>query len=341
MGKGIKRPLDQAKIEELAKRRAGANYNDATFAVWQRLENLKHEDNNAPRSYQGYLAVGICSCLESHIKYCYAHAAERFSSHTELLRKLFAGINVDIDTLISTTSKNFHLADVVAASISVSSLAAFIERANHFLSVLSQKSEDFPWSYLNFVTGGDPSLKKETAERLKRLSTVFDVRHKIVHETNILGEDNGLEFLEANPVDYVDDALALISQFQKQLGDIEMSPKYATIRDDEGLSDAVNRRTSEIDAAFESMKAACEERQYHRLDEFKKAFVDYLWARCSFQASHFIAQQSEGAMGFFLTAAPEYREVLKEIEMKQKFLSTQYPLSLQYAEMGLDPEGNP
>jgi hypothetical protein len=335
MARGPRRPLDQSKIEELARRRAGANYNDASFAVWDRLEKLKADYNQAPPSYQGYLAVGICSCLESHIKYCYAHAAERFSEHTDLLRKLFKDITVDIDTLISTTSRTFGLADVVAASISVSSLDAFLERSNHFLSVLAGRSEDFPWSYLNFVTGGDPSLKKETAERLDRLRLVFDARHKFVHETSVLDE----EMLGPNPIDYVDDAMVLLSQFQKQLGDIEMSDKYAVIRYDEGLPDAVDRRVAEIDVAFDNIKASSDARQHMRLEEFRKAFKDYLWARCSFQASVFVAQQSESAMSFFLNTAPEYREMLKDIGQKNKFMAAQYPLSVQYVEMGLNPDG--
>jgi hypothetical protein len=96
---------EQLKIESFAKRRAGATYIDASIAAKERLIKLRDHYPEAPSAYQGYLAVGICSSLESHIKYCYAHAAERLSGHPEILKQLYKGISVDIDALISTSSK--------------------------------------------------------------------------------------------------------------------------------------------------------------------------------------------------------------------------------------------
>ena len=83
MAKSPKRSLDQSKIEEFARRRAGARYIDGSIAAQDRLHRLREEYEKAPPSYRGYLAVGICSCLESHIKYCYAAAAEMFFRHPD------------------------------------------------------------------------------------------------------------------------------------------------------------------------------------------------------------------------------------------------------------------
>ncbi len=44
-------------------------------------------------------------------------------------------------------------------------------------------------------------------------------------------------------------------------------------------------------------------------------------------------------MSFFLNTAPEYREMLKDVGQKNKFMAAQYPLSVQYVEMGLNPDG--
>ncbi|SRR6266851_1132498 len=136
------------KIAELANRRAGASYIDASTAARDRLLQLKEEYHETPPSYRGYLAVGICSCLESHIKYYYAAAAEGFDDHPDLLKSLFKDIHVDIDTLISATSRTFGLADVVAANITVSSLAAYRERASHFFAVFLDAPHDFPWDFV-------------------------------------------------------------------------------------------------------------------------------------------------------------------------------------------------
>jgi GR25 family glycosyltransferase involved in LPS biosynthesis len=77
MAKSPKRSIAQSKILELANRRGGANYSDAAMAAQDRLRKLREDYERTPASYRGYLAVGICSCLESHIKYYYAAAAGR------------------------------------------------------------------------------------------------------------------------------------------------------------------------------------------------------------------------------------------------------------------------
>ena len=97
-----KRTPEQLKIQEFAKRRAGATYIDASIAAKERLLRLKDEYKDTPPSYRGYLAVGICSCLESHIKYGYAYAAERFFEHPDLLRELYKDISVDTGAIRRT-----------------------------------------------------------------------------------------------------------------------------------------------------------------------------------------------------------------------------------------------
>ena len=135
------------------------------------------------------------------------------------------------------------------------------------------------------------------------------------------------------------DEKKLISQFQKQYDHIEMTPKYAVIKDDERADDAVGRNLKEIDDSFERIKLVCDARQHEKLDAFKKAFVDFLWAQCDFQASLFISQQSESSVGYFLDLVPQYRETLKEIALRQKFIRSQYPDSRQYTDMDLGPDG--
>jgi hypothetical protein len=333
-----KRSPEQLKIEEFAKRRAGATYIDASIAAKQRLLKLREEYGNVPPSYRGYLAVGICSCLESHIKYSYASAAERFVEHPDLLKLLYKDISVDIGTLISTASRTFHLADVIAANIKISSLDAYRNRASYFFTVFTGKHHDFPWDFARLITDGDPEMDKIIALQLDRLDRVFVARHNFVHETDILAESSQTKEID-DPIECLDDALWLISQFHKQFEHLEMSPKYSTVKDDEGLADAVARNLAEIDEHFERIKIGCEARQYEKLDKFKNAFVESLWARCDFQASVFIAQQSEASMSFFLDLAPEYRETLKELGPRQKYMLSQYPLSRQYADMGLEPDG--
>jgi hypothetical protein len=222
------------------------------------------------------LAVGICSCLESHIKYCYAYAAERFFEHPDLLRELYKDISVDIDTLISTASKRFGLADVVAANIQVSSIEAYRARASHFFTVFFGKAHDFPWDYMRVFNNGDPKLDKDIAQQLDRLGRVFDARHNFIHETDVLGQAQKLSTPD-DPLECVDDALWLIAQFDKQFEHIELSPKYAAIKDDEGMQDAIGRNLKQIDDAIERIKDVCDPRQYEKLEAFKKSFVEYLW----------------------------------------------------------------
>ena len=170
MTKPAKRPAaQQQKIEEFARRRAGATYLDAAGAAQNRLYRLRDDFKDVPSSYRGYLAVGICSGLESHIKYSYAAAAERFFQHPQLLKKLFEGSSVDIDALIATTSKTFHLADVVAANVSASTLRTYLERATHFFSVLLEKRHNFPWDYLKVWEAGDSEGAKAAGFDVDRL----------------------------------------------------------------------------------------------------------------------------------------------------------------------------
>jgi len=57
---------------------------------------------------------------------------------------------------------------------------------------------------------------------------------------------------------------------------------------------AVGRNLREIDEAFERIKSECDTRQHESLEKFKKAFVDYLWARCEFQTSVFKMRTGSG-----------------------------------------------
>lgn len=337
----LKRRITQNKFAEFAKRRAGSSYGDASRAAQDRLQQLKEEYANAPASYRGYLSVGICTCLESHIKYYYAAAAEGFDDHPEILKALFKDIQVDIDTLISTTSKTFDLADVIAASITVSSLAAYRERASHFISVFTGAAHDFPWDFLRvFNTNGVPELEKEYALKLDRLDRVFEARHKFVHETSAFGWTVETDPLD-DPLECVEDALWLTSQFEKQYEHILMSPKYAAIKHDEGMDDAVGRNLKEIEEAFERIKSECNPRQYESLDKFKNAFLEYLWARCEFQTSVFVAERWEWTTSGFLDLAPDYHPMLRDLVLKQRFLLAQHPIEDQYADMGLEFEEAP
>jgi hypothetical protein len=83
-----KRTPGQLRIQEFAKRRAGATYIDASIAAKERLLRLKDEYKDTPPSYRGYLAVGICSCLESHIKYCYAYFLDLAPQYRQTLKEL-------------------------------------------------------------------------------------------------------------------------------------------------------------------------------------------------------------------------------------------------------------
>lgn len=336
MSKGPKRPPLHWKIETFARHRAGATYLDAAIAAQDRLAKLRDEYANVPASYRGYLSVGICSCLESHMKYSYGAAAERFAQHPHLLRALFKDVSVDIDTLIATTSKSFHLADVVVASMTVSSLETYLDCASHFFSVLMQKHHDFPWDYIRMAMSDDPDTNAEFAAKIARLKRVFDARHKFVHETNVIGESFYSEVLNEDPADCVGDAMWLISQFVRQFEHVEMAPMYAVIRDDEGLNDAVDRTANDLDGLFKAVRDNCDPVQFDALDRFQRAFNDYLWARCEFEASIFVFQRSEAAMSYFLDLAPEYKSYLQGLGPKQRFALSRHPIAEQLAEMDME-----
>ena len=89
---------------------------------------------------------------------------------------------------------------------------------------------------------------------------------------------------------------------------------------------AVGRNLREIDEAFERIKSECDTRQHESLEKFKKAFVDYLWARCEFQTSVFITERWEWATSCFLDLAPDYHPMLRDLALKQKFMLSQYPI---------------
>lgn len=295
-----------------------------------RLWQMREEYEKTPPSYRGYLLVGICTCLESHIKYYYAAAAEAFDDHPDLLRMLYADIQVDVDTLVSATTKTFALADVVAASISVSSLSSYRDRASRFFSVLTRRPHNFPWDYPNV---GTPELKKEYARKLERLERVFEARHKFVHETDIAAwpsEDDD------DPLECVDDALWLTDQFEKQYYDLLVSPQFAAIKENESVDDAVARAVTDIDRAFDHIEAQCDSRQHEPLSKLKNAFFGYLWARCEFEASVFIVQQTDWARALFLDLAPEYRSVLSDLALKQRYMLAKYPVDEQEADL-LEP----
>jgi hypothetical protein len=336
MAKPTKRSPRELQIEAFAKRRAGGTYVAAAVAAKDRLINLRREYLDVPTSYRGYLTVGICTCLEIHLKYCYAYAAERFVDHPDLLKELYKDISVDIDTLISTSARSFHLSDVVAANIKVSSLDTYTRLASAFFTAIEGKRHSFPWDLSKvFGFGDDEEGKKLQAEQLNRLRQVFVARHDFVHETPT---EPVLSL--ADPREYIDDAIHLINLFDKNLENIEMSPKFAAINHDEGLNDAVDRHMASIEDGFEKIKSFCERHQHEKLKSFKEAFVAYLWARCEFQASVFIAQRSESAMSDFLDLAPQYRKTLDEIALRQKRLLAEYPLARQYTEMGIELDDN-
>jgi hypothetical protein len=333
-----KRLTPQNKIVEIAKRRAGASYIDAASAAQDRLLDLREEYESTPPSYRGYLAVGICSCLESHIKYYYAAAAEGFDDHPDVLKLLFKDIQVDIETLISTASRSFGLADVVAASITVSSLKTYRDRASHFFTVFTGKKHDFPWDMVGMLdTKGAREMDQQYAMKLGRLERIFEARHKFIHETNVFAHSE-TELLHQDVLESVDDALALMEQFERQYEHILQSPKYAAIKDNEGLDDAIARNLSEIDEAFAFIKSNCAERQHERLDKFKKAFIDYLWSRCDFETSAFVLERSEWSMTQFLDLAPEYKATLNEIALQQKFMVASYPVAEQLLNAGIEIE---
>ena len=219
MAKPTKRSPRELQIEAFAKRRAGGTYIAAAIAVKDRLLNLRSEYLDAPNSYRGYLVVGICTCLESHLKYCYAYAAERFADHPDLLKELYKDISVDIDTLISTSARSFHLSDVVAANIKVSSLDTYVQLASAFFTAIQGERHRFPWDLSKvFGFGDDEEGKRLQAKQLDRLRQVFAARHDFVHETTLTEPLPNL----IDPREYIDDAIHLINLFDKHLENIEM-----------------------------------------------------------------------------------------------------------------------
>jgi hypothetical protein len=334
-----KRPAIAQKIEGFAKRRADAPYIDVSNAVQGRLRRLRDDFANVPPSYRGYLSVGICSCLESHMKYSYAAAAETFSQHPELLKILFKDITVDINAMIDTASKSFHLADVVAASITISTLASYRTHASNFFSALSDNaSHDFPWDYVRIVKAGDPDRAKEFPVNLDRLERVFDARHKFIHETRLSPEDQS-DLSDEDILGGASDAAWLISTFQMQFEHLGLWSKYTNIRDDEGLDDAVSRNLKEFDELFERIKSECDQMQYESLQKFRDAFLDYIWARCEFQASIYLPPSRwESAISDFLNLAPEYRATLEMIARKQKYALALWPIAKQRADLGIGIE---
>src|SRR4051794_34667592 len=123
MGKNSgRKPRETEKAQDFARRRGGANYQDAYRAAKSRLKQLAKDFETTPVSYRGFLLVGICTAMESHLKYFYAHATDRFAAHPEILLKLLKDVSVDITTIISISTSSFQLSDVVAATISASTL---------------------------------------------------------------------------------------------------------------------------------------------------------------------------------------------------------------------------
>ena len=125
-------------------------------------------------------------------------------------------------------------------------------------------------------------------------------------------------------------------QFEKQYYDLLIAPQFAAIKENETVDDAVARTVAEIDRAFVHIEAQCERRQHESLSKLKSAFLDYLWARCDFQASVFIVQKADWARALFLDLAPEYRWVLADLALKQRFMLAKYPIDEQEADL-LDP----
>ncbi len=134
------------------------------------------------------------------------------------------------------------------------------------------------------------------------------------------------------------DALFLISQFQRQFEHLVIGPKFSIIKETESLDAAVTRNLAEIDAAFEAIKSECEDRQFESLEKFKDAFVSYLWARSDLHASVFLPQLNyETAVSEFLDLAPEHHQTLIGIAQKQKYVLSQWPLAKQHKEFGIEP----
>jgi hypothetical protein len=95
----------------------------------------------------------------------------------------------------------------------------------------------------------------------------------------------------------------------------------------------------DIDDTFTWISAACAEHQQARLEKFKKAFIDYLWARSEFETSVFVFDAMDWTMRQFLDLAPEHLKMLREIGSRQKYTLSQFPVAEQLA--GFSGDGAP
>ena len=324
-----RKPRDTEKVQGFAQRRGGANYQDAYRASKSRLKQLAKDFEDTPISYRGFLLVGVCTAMESHLKYFYAHATDRYASHPEVLLRLLKDVSVDVETIISISTSTFQLSDVVAATISASTLDGYLGKCSDFISVINGQEHKFPWSYQEIMTEGDPQWKKDIAEKLKRLRIVFEARHRLVHETDVLDHvgDNALAGLDGNQV--IQDALWLMGEFEKIYWDSEFNPDINIKKRDAGLEETVNAAEADLDAVFARIAGDLEERQIDLGVKFQEAFRDYLWARSEFMASAFVAQRSEEAMGFFVDLVAQYLPVLNRVYLEQHFLRAKYPTARQ------------
>lgn len=331
MARNTKR-IGVRRFVDIAGRRAGGSYSDAAFAVMDRLLKLMQEFSEAPPSYRGYLAVGVCSCMESHMKYRYAAAVEVYDDHPEVLRVLLNELDVDVETLVSLNSHLFSLADVVAASITVSSFAQYRQRASHFFQVFAGAPHDFPWDYARaHATGGAPDEDKKYAAKLDRLERMFEIRHRFVHETEISASPK-LDIAETELLDCADDAFRLMDQFEDQFEQIGMDSRFALPKEGATIEEAVAKQTAEINEAFDAIAAACAPYQLASFEKFKKAFNEYLWTRSEFETSVFVVDKSDWMMRQFLDLGHDQLRFLREVGLRHKHMLSQHPANEQLDE---------
>ena len=221
------RPVrQQDDIAGFAARRKGANYQDAYRAAALRLKSLYSEYEHAPNAYRAFILVGICTALESHLKYFYAYATERYAGKPDLLHKLLRDVSVDISAMISVSTSTFQLSDVVAASISASTLETYLEKAGVFIAVIyGENKHNFPWDHQKFRKGTDDHWKKEIGLKLERLRGVFALRHRLVHETDVLDAHLSQATHDIDAKQVTQDALWLIGEFEKRYWNSEFDEK--------------------------------------------------------------------------------------------------------------------
>jgi hypothetical protein len=172
-------------IENLASRRAGATYQDLYRAAKERLkEHLRNRSPADPPELSQFTVISICTCIEVHLKSFYAHAVHRFRKETDIVRDLTRSVEIDINTIVPLNGSRFEFGDVVAASIKVSSLESYLKQASHFFTSVLHERYDFPWDRERIFTECDPDYAKEMAGRIARLSQLFRLRHRIVHEVH-------------------------------------------------------------------------------------------------------------------------------------------------------------